>query len=89
MWEAIRWAKGAGFHTFDFWGVPRNPAPDNPLYGVYNFKKGFGGEMVEFASPYDLPFKPVKYRLLNAGLALQGAWRNVRARGTLRDPMGN
>jgi peptidoglycan pentaglycine glycine transferase (the first glycine) len=89
VWEAIRWAKGAGFEIFDFWGIPRDPSPRNPLYGVYNFKKGFGGETVDFAPPYDLPFKPVKYRLLNAGLALQAAWRNVRARGTLRDPMGD
>jgi len=89
VWEAVRWAKGAGFEIFDFWGIPRAPSPRNPLYGVYTFKKGFGGETVEFAPPYDLPFKPVKYRLLNAALALQGAWRNVRARGTLRDPMGN
>jgi peptidoglycan pentaglycine glycine transferase (the first glycine) len=89
LWEAIRWAKGAGYRTFDFWGIPREPSPRNPLYGVYTFKKGFGGEIVEFAPPYDLPIKPVKYRLLNAALALQSTWRNVRARGTLRDPMGN
>lgn len=89
VWEAIRWAKGAGYDVFDFWGIPRDPSPRNPLYGVYTFKKGFGGETVEFAPPYDLPLRPVRYRLLNAALALQAAWRNVRARGTPRDPMGN
>jgi peptidoglycan pentaglycine glycine transferase (the first glycine) len=89
VWEAIRWAKKEGYEVFDFWGIPRDPSPGNPLYGVYTFKKGFGGEIVEFAPPYDLPLKPIKYRLLNLGLALQSAWRNVRARGTFRDPMGN
>jgi peptidoglycan pentaglycine glycine transferase (the first glycine) len=89
VWEAIRWAKNEGYEIFDFWGIPRDPSPDNPLYGVYTFKKGFGGEIVEFAPPYDLPLKPVKYRILNVALAFQSAWRNVRARGTLRDPMGN
>jgi peptidoglycan pentaglycine glycine transferase (the first glycine) len=89
VWEAIRWAKGAGYEVFDFWGVPREPSPRNPLYGVYTFKKGFGGETVAFAPTYDLPIRYVRYRLLNAALALQAAWRNVRARGTLRDPMGN
>jgi lipid II:glycine glycyltransferase (peptidoglycan interpeptide bridge formation enzyme) len=88
-WEAIRWAKGAGYQIFDFWGIPREPSPRNPLYGVYTFKKGFGGDTVAFAAPYDLPLKPVRYRLLNAALALQAGWRNVRARGTFRDPMGN
>ncbi len=88
-WEAIRWAKSAGYQIFDFWGIPRQPSPRNPLYGVYTFKKGCGGETVAFAPPYDLPLKPVRYRLLNAALALQAGWRNVRARGTFRDPMGN
>ena len=89
VWEAIRWAKGAGYEVFDFWGIPREPSPDNPLYGVYTFKKGFGGEVVEFGPPYDLPFRPFEYRILNVALALKLAWRNLRARGTLSDPMGN
>jgi peptidoglycan pentaglycine glycine transferase (the first glycine) len=89
VWEAIRWARGAGYEVFDFWGIPREPSPDNPLYGVYTFKKGFGGEEVDFGPPYDLPLRPLKYRILNAALALKSAWRNLRARGTLSDPMGN
>jgi len=87
VWEAVRWARGRGFAVFDFWGIPAAPAPGNPLYGVYTFKMGFGGEVVAFAPPYDLPLSPVKYRLINAALALQAAWRNLRARGTFHDPM--
>jgi lipid II:glycine glycyltransferase (peptidoglycan interpeptide bridge formation enzyme) len=89
VWESILWAKAAGYEVFDFWGVPGNPTPENPLYGVYNFKKGFGGDMVEFGAPYDLPLKAAKYRALNGALALQAAFRNLRARGTFRDPMGD
>lgn len=89
VWEAIRWAKEAAYEKFDFWGIPRDPSPRNPLYGVYTFKKGFGGEAVEFAGAFDLPIRPFPYRLLQLGLALQSAWRNLRARGTIRDPMGN
>jgi len=89
VWEAVRWAKAAGHEVFDFWGIPREPSPDNPLYGVYTFKKGFGGKEVEFGPPFDLALRPVKYRMLKAALALKSAWRNLRARGTLSDPMGN
>ncbi len=89
VWAAARWAKAAGYELFDFWGIPRAASPANPLWGVYNFKKGFGGEVVTFAPPYELAFRPVKSQLVNAGLALAGAWRNLRARGTVRDPMGN
>jgi lipid II:glycine glycyltransferase (peptidoglycan interpeptide bridge formation enzyme) len=89
VWEAIRWAKGAGYKVFDFWGIPREPSPRNPLHGVYAFKKGFGGEVVEFGPAYDLPLRPITYRILNVALALKSAGRNLRARGTLSDPMGN
>jgi lipid II:glycine glycyltransferase (peptidoglycan interpeptide bridge formation enzyme) len=89
VWESILWAKAAGYEVFDFWGIPGNPTPDNPLYGVYNFKKGFGGETVEFGAPHDLPLKALGYRALKVALALQAGLRNLRARGTFRDPMGD
>lgn len=87
VWEAIRWAKGRSFAAFDFWGIPREPHEDNPLYGVYTFKKGYGGEVVAYAPAYEFTFAPVRARLIAAGLAAQTALRNLRARGTIHDPM--
>jgi peptidoglycan pentaglycine glycine transferase (the first glycine) len=89
QWAAIRWAKANGCEIYDFWGVPEDPSPDNPLYGVYKFKTGFGGDVVKYVGAYDLPLKPFKYRLTAAALKLQAVWRNVVARGTIVDPMGN
>jgi len=89
QWAAIRWAKESGCEVYDFWGVPDEPAPDHPLYGVYKFKTGFGGDIVRYAGAFDLPLKPLKYRLVAAALELQSMWRNVIARGTIIDPMGN
>ena len=88
-WEAVRWAKSRGYEVFDFWGIPREPAPANPLYGVYTFKKGYGGVEVRYAPAYDLVLRPAAYGLLNAGLAAQAAFRNLRARGTVHDPMAD
>lgn len=89
VWEAIRWAKSRNCAWFDFWGIPPKPSPANPLWGVYNFKKGFGGEEVHFVGAYDLPFRRVTHKFLDGALALYGAWRNLRARGTWRDPMAS
>ena len=38
-------AQKNGFKKFNFWGVDINP--DSSAYGVYRFKKSFGGKLVE------------------------------------------
>jgi len=58
QWEMIRWAKACGCTMYDFRGVSGDLNPDNPLYGLYRFKKGFNGDFVEFIGEYDLPLSP-------------------------------
>ena len=89
QWAAIRWAKHNGFKEYDFWGIPDNPAKDHPLYGVFKFKEGFGGDIERYIGAYDMDIKPFGASVLRAGLEVQGALRNLFARGTLSDPMGN
>lgn len=54
QWEMIKWAKDRGCTMYDFRGVSGDLDPNNPLYGLYRFKRGFGGDMVEFLGDYDL-----------------------------------
>lgn len=52
QWAAIQWAKAQGCTTYDLWGLP-DAAPEeleaqfatrsDGLWGVYRFKRGFGG----------------------------------------------
>ena len=60
QWEVMRWAKERGITFYDMVSVP--PPEDrhegDPGYGVYKFKKGFGGEILEFIGCMDLPLKP-------------------------------
>lgn len=65
QWEMIRWAKQRGASLYDLRGISGDLNPDNPLYGLYRFKKGFGGVVVEFAGEYDYPLNPLLYRLWN------------------------
>lgn len=57
QWEMIRRAIALGCSFYDFRGVPGNPSPDDPLYGLYRFKKGFGGETVSFSGLYIRKYK--------------------------------
>lgn len=54
IWERIRWAKSRGARMFDFYGVPGEVSETHPLYGIYHFKKSFGGEFHSFIGEQDL-----------------------------------
>jgi lipid II:glycine glycyltransferase (peptidoglycan interpeptide bridge formation enzyme) len=59
QWEAIRWAKGHGCREYDFWGAPDHLAEDDPMFGVYRFKSGFGGKFVERIAAHDFVVNPL------------------------------
>jgi lipid II:glycine glycyltransferase (peptidoglycan interpeptide bridge formation enzyme) len=58
QWEMMRWSLAEGCTLYDFRGVSGDLSEDNPLYGLYRFKRGFGGELVEFCGEFELCFKP-------------------------------
>ena len=53
-WAAIRSAIGAGCRDYDLWGVPPGPDRTHPWYGLWEFKSGFNGELVEYVGCWDL-----------------------------------
>lgn len=61
QWTMIRRAKECGSSVYDFRGVPGKLTEDNPLYGLYRFKKGFNGVYTEFAGEFDLAYSPLLY----------------------------
>lgn len=67
QWEMIRWAIDSGCRIYDFRGISGDLSPSNPLYGLYRFKKGFGGEFTEFFGEFDLVLKPHINKLADIG----------------------
>jgi lipid II:glycine glycyltransferase (peptidoglycan interpeptide bridge formation enzyme) len=63
QWEAMRWAKRQGCERYDLWGAPDRIDPDDPMYGVYRFKDGFGARFVRTVGAWDLPLRPTLYAL--------------------------
>lgn len=70
QWEMIKWARQQGCTLYDFRGVSGDMDENNPLYGLYRFKKGFGGEMTEFIGEMDKVYSPLFYGLWNKALPL-------------------
>jgi peptidoglycan pentaglycine glycine transferase (the first glycine) len=81
QWEAMRWARGMGCTRYDLWGVPdadeetleANFTRHNQgLWGVYRFKRGFGGRLMRAAGPWDRVYNPWLY-------AVYGWWSRLRS----------
>jgi lipid II:glycine glycyltransferase (peptidoglycan interpeptide bridge formation enzyme) len=69
-WERIKWAHSRGAKWFDFYGVPGHIDEGHPLYGLYHFKKSFGGDYVSFVGEWDMPLSRSLYLLWEYGLPL-------------------
>ncbi len=64
QWSMIEWAVEKGCRIYDFRGVPGRVGEDHPLYGLYKFKLGFGGDYVEFVGEMDMVLsKPVNFMI--------------------------
>jgi len=92
VWQAIQWAKERGCMTYDMWGIPDEvePAVDDQrpemperhdgLWGVYQFKRGFGSNVVRYAGAYDLVFMRSVYFLFGAAMVNRTLWERAAAR---------
>lgn len=87
-WEVIKWAKEKGYKTYDLWGIPADPKPGHPLWGVYRFKKGFKGRQVNLIGACDLVFDPFFYNLFNKGLVWYQNLRSLLTKGKISDSLG-
>jgi peptidoglycan pentaglycine glycine transferase (the first glycine) len=74
QWEAIRWARSHGCTEYDLWGVPDYNEQileenflkrSDGLWGVYRFKRGFGGKVLRSMGPFDRVYNAPIYRLYN------------------------
>jgi len=78
VWEAVKWAQAQGCSTYDLWGIPNEislttfdeddlPKPDRTdgMWGVYQFKRGFGTNIVCYVGAYDYVYKPAFHRLIS------------------------
>ncbi len=82
QWEAIKWARAAGCSQYDLWGIPdydletlerefRNRS--DGLWGIYRFKRGFGGSICQSAGSWDRVYQPLFYRLYLRWMSRKGA----------------
>ncbi len=73
QWEAIKWAQSKGCEGYDLWGIPDHGEDElealfeskqhhDGLWGVYRFKRGFGGIVQRSVGAWDKAYKPLLYK---------------------------
>ena len=53
-YAGVKYAIEHGYKRYNFYGITGDFRTENPLYGLYLFKKSFGGHVVELVGEYDL-----------------------------------
>jgi lipid II:glycine glycyltransferase (peptidoglycan interpeptide bridge formation enzyme) len=73
QWEAMRWAKARGCQSYDLWGIPdadearleaefvAHSQDSSGLWGVYRFKRGFGGRVTRDVGAFDFIYNRPLY----------------------------
>ncbi|MGI8916106.1 MAG: lipid II:glycine glycyltransferase FemX [Chloroflexota bacterium] len=59
QWAAMRWGKAHGAGYYDMVAIPPPDQLENrehEMWGLYEFKRKFGGEVRDFLGAYDLPY---------------------------------
>jgi lipid II:glycine glycyltransferase (peptidoglycan interpeptide bridge formation enzyme) len=75
QWQAILEAKKRGMTRYNFWGVSPIDQPDHRFSGLSLFKRGFGGQDVEYLHAQDLVINYPKY-LIN--YTIESLRKNLR-----------
>ncbi|MHB1295065.1 MAG: lipid II:glycine glycyltransferase FemX [Anaerolineae bacterium] len=84
QWEAMKWSQSKGCLEYDLCGIPdcdeevlesQFTVRADGLWGVYGFKRGFGGRVTRYAGAYDDVYQPLMYRLYaRTCTALESVW---------------
>jgi len=68
QWTAMQWAKERGCSVYDLWGIPDADEEtleasfterSDGLWGVYRFKRGFGGQVTRYIGMWERALSPL------------------------------
>ena len=62
--KAIELLKEKGIIHHDFVGISGSISPSDPYYGLYDFKRKFGGDFIEYLGQFEAYLKPTQAKLI-------------------------
>ena len=64
-YEMIQYAINHHYERYNFYAIQNHINKDDPQYGIYMFKRGFGGHVIELLGEFILPVNKPVYHLMN------------------------
>ena len=61
QWTMIKYGIKHQYKRYNFYGISGNFDKNDSLYGIYDFKKGFNGYVVENIGTFELPLRKIYY----------------------------
>lgn len=75
--DGVKYACENGYKRYNFYGITGDFRESNPLYGLYLFKKSFGGNVVELVGEFDLVINKFWYRTYKMAFGAYHKAKNV------------
>lgn len=81
QWRSMLLAKSRGCELYDLFGIPFDDDAADPMHGLYRFKTGFGGTILNRPGSWDYPLSPALYGIYRSVEAVRrGYYRELRRR---------
>ena len=76
--EMIKYAMEHGYQRYNFYGITGDFENKDSQYGLYVFKRGFGGEVGELIGEFDLVVSPISYKLFNLAYGMYQKAKKIK-----------
>ena len=78
----IKYAVENGYSRYNFYGITGDFREENPLYGLFLFKKSFGGHVSELIGEFDYIVSPFWYHTYNIAFKMYHNLKNIKKKLT-------
>ncbi len=75
--DGIKYAVEKGYKRYNFYGITGDFREENPLYGLYLFKKSFGGTVIELVGEFDLIIDKLLYKSYKTSFSVYHGVKNL------------
>lgn len=78
QWKMINYAIDNNYQTFNFYGIDGDFSKESKNYGLFDFKRGFGCEVVELIGEFDLAINKPMYILYKIAFKTYKLIKNLK-----------
>ena len=83
-YEMIKYALENNYKYYNFYGISSDLSENDDQYGIYQFKKGFGGQVVELVGEYDKKLSN-SYYLYKGAYGVYHKTKKMRAKAKVKN----